>query len=946
MIRLLSGKSSSPSTAAAKTLPTRSTVPGILITVLLSALLLLSACSKPPDDSSAPPPGESPTAQAAAAGSDVDMPKGRLPADVVPQHYELDLLIDPRQPGFSGTARIEIDIARATDGIWLHGQQLEVSQALLQRDDGTAQSLQYEQLTPLGLARLRPSAQDVQLAAGKALLVIDYQAAFNQSLEGLYKVTSGGDDYAFTQFEATSARLAFPGFDEPAFKVPFDISLTVPDGHSAITNTPLLDVEQLDDGMQRHHFARSKPLPTYLLAFAVGPFDVVAWEDLPSNAVRDRSLPLRGIAVRGKGEQLDYALRHTNEIVTALEDYFQIPYPYAKLDIIAVPDFSAGAMENAGAITYREQLLLLDDEATARRKFAYASVHAHELAHHWFGNLVTPVWWDDIWLNEAFATWMAAVTLDRMDAAGGYRRSLLQRALGAMQVDSLSSVRQIRQPIASDHDIASAFDAITYSKGGGVLAMFERYLGAEAFRAGIQDYLQQYAWGNASADDFINTIAARADAGQASITAQAFRSFLTQPGVPLLAVETNCDSQPATLQLRQNRYLPLGSAGDSNQLWTLPTCIRYGLADGSTHSQCQMLESTLDSVALTAMQCPSWIMPNADGAGYYRFNLPDPQWQQLLQAKDQLSSNEKLVLADSFKAALQAGGIALETLLEQLPQFVNDAQPEVAGSLLDSVAELYTEFADSSQQATMRARLLPLYQQRLQQLGLAPLADRNAANLQNKLVDQLVLVLDDKKLGNELARMGLAYTGTAKLDPAPLADSNLDLISTAIAAAARDRADSYLRHLQQQVVASSDAIYRQRLLAAMGQHNDPAQQALLLDMALSEDIRDNEIYYLLGPQFAQAETRAGAWQWLQQNLTAVLERIPVWRKGRVSQLADSFCSTERAAEVETFFAERSENLQGGPRALANTLETIRLCAARKAHFQPQLQALMQSSAAL
>jgi alanyl aminopeptidase len=535
---------------------------------------------------------------------------------------------------------------------------------------------------------------------------------------------------------------------------------------------------------------------------------------------------------------------------------------------------------------------------------------------------------------------MAAVTLDRIDADGGYRRSLLKRALSAMAVDSLSSVRQIRQPIESDHDIASAFDAITYSKGGGVLAMFERYLGAETFRLGIQDYLQQYAWGNATADDFINSISARAPAGQTDVTAQAFRSFLTQPGVPLLQLEPSCDDNRTSLSLRQSRYLPLGSSGERNQLWQLPVCIRYGLADGSSQSQCQMLSSTLESMLLPGGQCPTWIMPNADGAGYYRFNLPAAEWQNLLAGDVALNTREKLVLADSFKAALQAGEVNLQTLLAQLPQFILDEQAEVAASLLDSVTEFYQQYADGAQQAVLRAQLLPLYQQRLQQLGLQRLSDRNQASLQSELVEQLVLVLDDKKLGNELARMGLAYTGTAKLEPAPLAETNLDLITTGIAAAARDRGDSYLRHLQQQVVSSADAIYRQRLLAAIGRHNDPAQQPLLLQMVLDEQIRDNEIYYLLGPQFAQKETRAQAWQWLQQNLDAVLERIPLWRKGRVSQLGSSFCSSEHAAEVEAFFADRIENLQGGPRTLANTLESIRLCAARKTHFQPQLQALV------
>jgi len=402
-----------------------------------------------------------------------DIPYGQLGTDVIPVSYQLTLNIVPELDQFSGTAIIELEIAEPLDYFYLHGKNLEVSRVQLATADSLLDA-SYEQVDKSGIARINLS----QAVSGSARLEIEYSAPFGQSLAGLYKVSESGNDYAFTQFEAISARKAFPGFDEPGFKAPFDITLIVPEKLVAISNTPEISSE-LKDGMKFVSFATSKPLPTYLIAFAVGDLDVVEWLPLPATDIRPRELPLRGIAAKGKGDQLAYALEGTNAIVTALESYFGTPYPWAKLDILAVPDFAAGAMENAGAITYRESLLLFDDTATPKRQRRYKMVHAHELAHQWFGDLVTPVWWNDIWLNESFATWMAFVAMDFAEPQGNYRRDLVSRGLQVMASDSLVNARQIRQPILSNNDISTAFDGITYSKGGAVLSMFENYLGRE-----------------------------------------------------------------------------------------------------------------------------------------------------------------------------------------------------------------------------------------------------------------------------------------------------------------------------------------------------------------------------------------------------------------------------------------------------------------------------------
>ncbi len=868
-----------------------------------------------------------------------DIPTGQLPRDVLPERYNLLLRIDPASESFSGTTRIDLNFTTAKTHFWLHGNGLEVQQASLLPTGSDVIQLDYQQVHDSGVARLSAATE---IPAGKAVLELVYTAPFNRSLEGLYRVDNGGEAYAFTQFEATSARLAFPGFDDPWFKTPFAVTMEVKASDVAIANTPELSSSILADDWKSVRFAPSKPLPTYLVAFAVGPFDVVEWPDLPPTEVRGRALPLRGVAVRGKGEQLTYALENTQPILESLEAYFGSPYPYAKLDIIAVPDFSAGAMENAGAITYREQLLLLDENSTARTRFAYQSVHAHELAHQWFGNLVTPDWWDDIWLNEAFATWMAAVALDRIDPDAGYRRTLLERSLGAMSVDSLISARQIRQPILSNHDIASAFDSITYRKGGGVLAMFERYLGRDNFQQGIQNYLRKHSWGNASADDFIASISAQSPPGQADSTAAAFLSFLTQPGLPQIKAEIDCEGGEESeikVSLSQNRYLPLGSDGDPDQQWQIPACVRYGMQDGATGTQCSLLSEPRAQVYLAVEQCPQWILPNAGGAGYYRFTLDAENWSSLLSASNELSDIEMLSVSDSYLAAYHAGQLDMDTLFTQLPALLNHPNHEVAASPLDELQEIYEAIADSRSQVAMQKYLAPLYQQRLDQLGVDSLDDRNAASLQEKLIRQLALVLRMPKTRSQVGPIGMAYTGTPSLE-ATLNDAqvNLNLVEVAMSTAVRDHGKFYFDHLTSLVLESNDAIFRQRALSALGSVEDPELALAALELSLSPDIRANEAYLLMAPQMSQPATRQQAWQWLQQNLEAVIERIPAWRKGRVSQYASDFCSAEQRAAVAAFFTDKVEDLQGGPRALANTLEDIQLCEARKKHYQPQLKA--------
>jgi alanyl aminopeptidase len=423
-----------------------------------------------------------------------------------------------------------------------------------------------------------------------------------------------------TQMEAISARYAFPSFDEPRFKTPFEVTLTVPKEEVAVANTqPIKETASGNGQWKTISFAKTKPLPTYLVAVAVGPWDVVDGPTIAANSVRKQPTALRGIAPRGAGAQLKWVLQQTPPIIAYYENYTQQPYPFDKLDLLGAPDFSAGAMENAGLIVFRDALLRIDANSTASAYRTGFNVNAHEIAHQWFGDLVTVPWWNDIWLNEAFATWaQGKATVDlKPDFQGDLSR--LEGTLGAMRSDSLLSARKIRQPILSNDDIQTAFDGITYQKGAAVLRMFEEWLGETNYRQAMRNYLRAHALGSGSSDDLIASIAAASGRGE-SLEA-AMRSFLDQPGIPFLHTKLRCKDGKATLAVSQSRYLPFGVVSSDHLQWKLPVCVRFDRG-GKRSKQCFLLDQPAQDFAVDG-GCADAYLPNADAVGYYRFAMEE-----------------------------------------------------------------------------------------------------------------------------------------------------------------------------------------------------------------------------------------------------------------------------------------------------------------------------------
>ncbi|MEH6569668.1 MAG: M1 family metallopeptidase [Halioglobus sp.] len=892
---------------------------GISIVLCLIASAVLTACTDTP--------ASGPLSQ--TTGSDVlparldTPPAGRLPMGITPKHYSLHLDIDPRQDRFSGSVDIAIELSRQTQLIWLHGLDITVNTATATLADGQTIPLKWQQATQTGVVKL---TAETALPAGAANLQFTYSAPFNTNLEGLYKVNKGADAYAFTQFQATSARRVFPSFDEPAYKVSFDISLSIPEQFVAISNSPQIDESKAAPGIKTLTFATTKPLPTYLIAFAVGPLEIVEWEPIPGNELRKRSVPLRGITTAGKAQEIRYALGNTAAILEKLEEYFATPYPYAKLDIIAVPDFSAGAMENAGAITYREQLILLDETAPISQKRSFFVTHAHELAHQWFGNLVTPLWWDDIWLNESFATWNSHIILDQLYPDQMYREALQNSASGVMRIDSLASARQIREPIERHEDIGSAFNGITYQKGGGVLSMFEAFLGAEGFREGIRQYMQDFAFGNTSAEDFIGAIAKANPQVNNDDLRAAFDSYIKQPGLPVLASELQCDKSGSYVQFSQQRYLPTGSTGSTDQYWTIPVCLS-AISQDQSSEQCFLMKEKTHRLTLKSESCPDAILPNAQGHGYYRWSLPPQQWNKLLKSFAMLNTGQQISVANSLSGALNNGQISLEDYLGAVPAITRSESWRVAMAPLGDIYKIKEFVATPEQRSRLESMQRDWYRSQLARLDAITHRSNDEEQFRALTISTLAQAARDPTTRSTLSADGAAYLGFGgdeKIHPQAV-DANLRL--TALKVASEELGKPYHALLWRHFQKADNAQLRQYLLIAMAWTPDPDNAKVVRERILSPELKDNEIIYLYRGLMARKEHRQSTWQWSKENIWAVLDRIPAWRKGQLPSQFSSFCTLEQAEDIEDFFSPIISDLESGPRSLANTLETIRLCAA-------------------
>ncbi len=830
-------------------------------------------------------------------------PEGRLDDAVKPSAYRLDFTIDPAQERFSGRVEIDAVLKAPRVALFIHGRDLAMKRAVA-TVAGKSYPGTWKQLDDTGVAQLT-FAQP--LPAGAVTLAFEYDTPFGNGPAGMFRVKVGEDWYSWTQFQSIDARAAFPGFDEPGLKQPFTVTVRTPPGLKAVSNAPEQSVTR-EGGLDVHRFAPTLPLPTYLVAVMTGPFAVAEGAVAPTPQ-RARPLPLRIVSTKENAGKLAFALDGSKKIVELLEDYFGDAFPYPKLDQITSP-IMPGAMENAGADLYQDSLIVMDENATTAQKRSFGMVVSHELAHQWFGDLVTPVWWDDIWLNESFANWMGyrIGNVWRPDLNIG--AGALAEGFAAMNTDALLAGRPIHQQIEKNAQIDAAFDSITYGKGGQVVAMIAAFLGDDKFKAGVRRYLAAHRYGNASSADFFK---AMAEAAQDERILPAMQSFTDQQGVPLLTVTGSNGRYTVT----QSRYTRLGTTAPATR-WGVPMCLRRAAV-----RQCTLLA---EPSAVVTLPGAGPFMPNAGGTGYYRFELPKLEWDKLIAASASLPSGEAIALGDSLRASFMAGRADARQLAALARTMVQNPDSYASSAAFGGLQALHDwGLMDVPAKAAYRGFVDRTYQAIVASLGFDPRATAYAgepperSQRRQQAVGMLAEVVKDAALRAKLTAAAAAFVGGD--------DRALDAAwySVALDPWLEAGGPAAAKALLEKALASQDAVFRPAALGALGGSGKVATAKWLLDEVKDERLRLSERLGLVRGVVQTPETREFGYTWLVAHLDELMNGGGgIFFASRLPQMLAGYCSVEKAdafaKDLRAPMAGKSAELE-----LERTIERVRSC---------------------
>jgi alanyl aminopeptidase len=854
-----------------------------------------------------PPATSSRHAAPSAAAPDSAPP--RLAHDAVPTSEAVELTLDPEQRSYSGMARIELKVHERTNVVRFHARVLTLDDVLLRGPAGDVRVMAIDRLQP-DQARVRLATS---LEPGVYQLTIRFHNDYDTRAVALYRVVTGGRGYLFTQFEDTEAREAFPCWDEPEFKIPWTLTLTVPARDLAVSNTRIAR-ETPQGAMKRVEFKPTKPLPSYLVAIAVGPFETVP--------IRGLSVPGRVVTVRGASAMAAEAANATPPIIRSLERYFGRPYPYEKLDLIAAPEFLYGAMENAGAVVFADRALLIDPRAASpdqRRRVN--GVIAHELAHQWFGDLVTMKWWDDLWLNESFASWMATKVMDDVFPENRSGITTLFGVERALTIDARPSTRAMRSKVVGATSLGQTATELTYNKGEAVLDMFEGWLGREKFRQGVLLYLKAHEWGNAEARDLWQALGRVS--GQ-DIDA-AMSTFLDQAGEPLVTIEPLGGGR---VRLRQQRFLTVGEESGPPVTWRIPVILRFGT--GASQVQRVWLTER-ETIAQVGTRTPSWIHPNADASGYYRWNVPEAMLDSLVAHRDHLTARERIDLVSVLGAQLRAGALHGDRFLALAAPLANDPAPEVVRAALGVLNDLAPSLTTERDAELFRGFVRATLQPSLARFGTGPRPgeDLSVALVRPDLLTFLAKVGHDSRVIAYAESLGRAYRRNPSSIPASLAETGVVL-----AALNGDRAlfDDYRHRFETTNVPIERPLY----LAGLGSFRDPALRRAALDYALQGPLRPQEPLMIPAAMaFNSLGADAGrgsallypdeVTEWMFAHFDELRAKLPPNFGTRIMNLGGGY-STARVNALRAFFAEPAHQVQGGGATLGRMSDAIEECA--------------------
>ena len=617
----------------------------------------------------------------------------RLDLLVAPITQALDLQLDPALERYTGSALVELQFQVATNEFRFHAKSIELRRATL---DGVDLALRT------GEADLVTATASKTVPSGRHTLKITFANAFNHSGSGLYKTVYEGRPYLFTDM---AGRAAFPCWDEPGFKIPWRLTLTIPASMQAVANMPIAQTKE--QGTNRVlEFGRTPPMSSYLVFLGVGPFERTPVEGL--------LVPGSIVTAPGKSALARTIAHETPAILSALEQYFDIPYPYPKLDQIATPEFAWGGMENAGAISYKDAYVLLDTEhASFEQRRGLIGLITHEMSHMWFGDFVTMNWWDDVWLNESFADWMTPLIAGRLHPEMRFEIGAYQSALRAHEVDAHPSVKQIRRPFRGGDNLNEVFDALSYNKGQAILRMVEGWVGPEKFRLALRRHFMRHSWGNARAED----LWAAFDQEVGGNISEMLRGYIEQPGLPHVTFTRLSGDR---CELRRRRYQTILSKGGLAGTWRVPGGIRYG-GGGTERKALCLLAKEQDVFTVPGLDNAEWVYPNANESGYYEWSLPADLTAALTAEKHApLTVVERLGLLHYADSAVASGQLTAVQAMQLQLSLVGDTDPDVQQMVVNSLNNLRSNYLSSEDRPTfarvLHRRLRPM----LDALGLEP----------------------------------------------------------------------------------------------------------------------------------------------------------------------------------------------------------------------------------
>jgi len=832
----------------------------------------------------------------------------RLPTNVVPTHYTLALAPDLKTATFSGVESIDVNIAEATQSITLNAIEIKF-QSVEIFPNGPQQT---------GTVSLDPAEEQATLTfpktipAGNATIKIRYTGILNNELRGFYLSKTARRDYAVTQFEPTDARRAFPCFDEPAFKARFDISLTIDSGDTAISNTPIVSDEP-GPGQGKHTlaFATTPKMSTYLVAFLVGDFQCIGGQQ--------DGVALRVCATPDKVAYTSFALGVAKFALHYYDDYFGIHFPLKKLDLIGIPDFEAGAMENFGAITFRESDLLVDPKtASLGAQENVARDIAHEMAHQWFGDLVTMQWWNNIWLNEGFATWMENKPVAAMHPEWNIPQLVAANEQQTLNVDAQPTTRPIRANASTPAEINQLFDSIAYGKASDVLLTVENYLGEETFRKGVHAYLAAHEYGNATAQDFWNAQTAVSHKPVDKI----MESLVVQPGVPGLTFGDPANGEVPVAQTRF--FLSPSMKPNPEQKWTLPVCFKTD----SASPDCELLTPSSSSLHIPAT---SLFFANAGGKGYYRSAYAPAQYNALVdQVETGLTPSERISLIGDEWAQVRDNKATVGDFLHLAAALKTDSDAEVLSTAFGSLAAIDDQLASTREERDgfdhwVRKNFASAYD------GLGPPSPADSPNkrqVRAQLLELLGFHSDDPEIIGQARKIAAKFLS----DPASV-DATLGHAALAVAAQNGDAA--LFDQLEETYQTSQDPGLAETALRMLVEFQNPALLKRALEYSVSGKVRNQDSAIQLDIALEIPENRDEAWHFIKAHWNQVHAQLTEDSGSYIVDAAGSFCSAQDYNDVKSFFD--SHHVAAANVALKHALEHIDECAEFRRDQEPKLK---------